>query len=196
MRTRDKLAAELRKVAAHASPENADKYEHFAVRALTGEFDDFADTYDCPITQLHNELIAAGFTKFAARVRDGEFDATKEESEAWANSPEGRAAMENLASDTAFPPTPTLGDGPVQEEYVNPMNVMAGIIDEFFNGPPNTPDKLRVSKKVGFVLLVFPFDDVTGRCNYISNANRDDVVTMLKEQIKYFEGQAQVKGRA
>lgn len=86
MRTRDYLASELRAVAAKASPENAAKYEAFAKRAETGEFDDFADTYACPITQLYRELVAAGFRKFAVRVRMGEFDATKEESEEWARS--------------------------------------------------------------------------------------------------------------
>ena len=77
MRTRDRLAAELRKIAAQAGPENAAKYEAFAKRAETGEFDDYADTYACPVTQLNNELMAAGFTKFAARVsgnRDGGHD--------------------------------------------------------------------------------------------------------------------------
>lgn len=39
MHTRDKLAAELRKIAAVASPHNAAKYEAFAKRAETGEFD-------------------------------------------------------------------------------------------------------------------------------------------------------------
>jgi len=90
MRTRDKLAAELRKVAAKANPSNAAKYEAFAVRAATGEFDDYAEPSDpahiCAITQLHAELTAAGFTKFAARVASGEFDATLEESEEWARS--------------------------------------------------------------------------------------------------------------
>ena len=97
MRTREKLAAELRKVAAIASPENAAKYETFAKRAETGEFDDYADTYVCPITQLHGELSAAGFTKFAARVADGEFDATKEESDEWARSPSGQDAAKQLS---------------------------------------------------------------------------------------------------
>src|SRR5262245_5522046 len=97
MRTRDKLAAELRKVAAAASPENAARYEAFAKRAETGEFDDYGSMYDCPITQLNNELMAAGFTKFAARVRDGEFDATKEESDEWARSPEGQEAAKQLS---------------------------------------------------------------------------------------------------
>ena len=96
MRTREKLAAELRKVAA-MSAEHAPKYEAFAKRAETGEFDDYADTYVCPITQLHGELHAAGFTKFAARVADGEFDATKEESDEWARSPSGQDAAKHLS---------------------------------------------------------------------------------------------------
>lgn len=97
MRTRDRLAGELRKVAAVAGEPNAGKYEAFAKRAETGEFDDYADTYVCPITQLHGELMAAGFTKFAARVANGEFDATKEESDEWARSPEGQEAAKMLS---------------------------------------------------------------------------------------------------
>lgn len=96
IRTRDKLAAELRKVAEQASPANAATYEAFAKRAETGEFDDYADTYACPITQLHSELTTAGFTKFAARVANGEFDATKEESDEWARSPSGQDAAKRL----------------------------------------------------------------------------------------------------
>lgn len=96
LRTRDRLAAELRKVAAIASPDHATKYEAFAKRAETGEFDDYADTYVCPITQFYQELTAAGFTKFAARVANGEFDATKEESDEWARSPSGQAIAKNL----------------------------------------------------------------------------------------------------
>lgn len=99
MRTRDRLAAELRKVAALASPTNAAKYEAFAKRAETGEFDDYADTYVCPITQLHTELTAAGFVKFAARVVNGEFDATKEESDEWARSPSGQEAAKQLPTE-------------------------------------------------------------------------------------------------
>lgn len=97
MRTRGRLAAELRKVAEQAQPANAAKYEAFAKRAETGEFDDYADTYVCPITQLYTELHAAGFTKFAARVANGEFDATKEESDEWARSPSGQEATKSLS---------------------------------------------------------------------------------------------------
>lgn len=96
MRTRDKLAAELRKVGA-VSAQHSAQYEAFAKRAETGEFDDYADTYVCPITQLHSELSAAGFTKFAARVANGEFDATKEESDEWMRSPSGQDATRRLS---------------------------------------------------------------------------------------------------
>ena len=84
--TKTRLAAELRAVAAKASPDNATKYEALASRAETGEFDDYADVHVCGPTALHQELLAAGFTKFAARVAAGEFDASEAESEEWARS--------------------------------------------------------------------------------------------------------------
>jgi len=95
MRTRDKLAAALREVAAKSS--NADVYEAFAQRAETGEFDDYGDMYACPITQLYTELRAAGLHAFAKRVANGEFDATKEESDEWAASPEGQEVLSHLS---------------------------------------------------------------------------------------------------
>lgn len=84
--TKDYLAAELRKVAAAASPANAAIYEALATRAETGEFDDYADVHVCGPTALYGELMANGLTKFARRVANGEFDATFAESEAWARS--------------------------------------------------------------------------------------------------------------
>lgn len=95
-RTRDRLTRELRAAASVTSPDDATKYEAFAKRAETGEFDDYADTYVCPITQLYSELTAAGFTEFAARVAAGEFDATKEESDEWARSPEAQEIAKDL----------------------------------------------------------------------------------------------------
>ncbi len=85
-RTKDYLASELRAVAAKASPSNAARYEALARRAETGEFDDFSTAHVCGPTALYNELMQAGLTKFARRVADGEFDASKEESEEWARS--------------------------------------------------------------------------------------------------------------
>lgn len=96
MKTRDKLAAELRVIVQKATPANASKYEALAERAETGEFDDYGTVHVCGPTALYQELIAAGFTKFAQRVASGEFDATKEESDEWANSKEGREAMKSF----------------------------------------------------------------------------------------------------
>jgi hypothetical protein len=84
--TKTRLAAALREVAAKASPSNAAIYEALAVRAETGEFDDYADVHVCGPTALYCELMRHGFTKFAARVENGEFDASHEESEEWARS--------------------------------------------------------------------------------------------------------------
>ena len=72
------------------------------------------------------------------------------------------------------------------------MVATAQALDEYFNGSAKGP-----KRKVGFVLLVFPFGEDEGRCNYISNgADRKDIVTMLKEQIKRFEGQPEASGTA
>jgi hypothetical protein len=93
-------------------------------------------------------------------------------------------------------PIHTLGDAPIEDAYREQMNMVAFALDEMFNGDAARPHKRLVEdkRKVGFILLVFPYGEKEGRCNYISNgANRDDVVVMLKEQIKRFEGQAEVK---
>jgi hypothetical protein len=89
--------------------------------------------------------------------------------------------------------TSRLGDAPIQPEYHAQMNAVAQGLDQIFNGKAKGPDR-----KVGFVLLVFPFGDASGnRCNFISNgADRRDVVTLMKEMIARFEGQPEVSGRA
>ena len=97
--TKTRLAAELRSVAVQCKPDRAAMYEALAVRAETGEFDDFADVHVCGPTALHVELIRIGGTKFAARVADGEFDASPEESEEWARNqtdPQVIALMEAM----------------------------------------------------------------------------------------------------
>jgi hypothetical protein len=87
----------------------------------------------------------------------------------------------------------TLGDGPIEADYrEEKMNSIAYALDEVFNGDARGKDR-----KVGFVLLVFPFNSSDGYCNYISNgADRKDIVVMLKKQIARFEGQPEIKGRA
>ena len=85
-----------------------------------------------------------------------------------------------------------LGDGPIEPELVETMNALARGIDDILNGT-NTP---KGEKKNGFMLMVFPFEGFDGRANYISNARRDDVVVLLKEQLARFQGQPEMRGRA
>jgi len=78
-----------------------------------------------------------------------------------------------------------LGDGPVEAQYAEKMKNVARNVDIMFNGPGGGRD-------IGFILMVFPFED-RGRCNYMSNANREDVIVLLKEQLARFQGMPEVK---
>ena len=76
--------------------------------------------------------------------------------------------------------------------YRAKMQTLAGSLDKAFNG-----DKRGKDRDTGFVLLMFPFGAEEGaRTNYISNADRRDIVVALKEIVARFEGQPEVKGRA
>lgn len=82
-----------------------------------------------------------------------------------------------------------LGDAPIEAQHYEVMNAIASVLDETFNPSGK--------KEIGFVLLVFPYGDTEGRCNFISNgANRTDIVTLFKEMIARFEGQPEMKGNA
>jgi len=89
-------------------------------------------------------------------------------------------------------PTPRLGDAPIEDAYREKMNIVAAALDDVFNGGAKAPNK-----EVGFVLLVFPYGEKEGRCNFISNgADRKDIVVLFKEMIARFEGQPEMKGTA
>lgn len=80
-----------------------------------------------------------------------------------------------------------LGSGPVDEQYRAQMQAVAESLDAVFN--EGVKGKAR---KVGFVLLVFPFGEGEGRCNYISNgADRRDIIKLLREQANRFDDQTQ-----
>jgi hypothetical protein len=92
-----------------------------------------------------------------------------------------------------------IGDAPIEEKYRQKMEALAEALDKIFNGDDAMPMArgVKSKRKTGFVLLVFPFGDTEGRCNYISNgADRGDIVTMMKEQIKRFEGSPDVTGHS
>ena len=83
----------------------------------------------------------------------------------------------------------TLGDAPIQPEYIEQMNQLARVLDQRLNGLARGK-----ARKTGFVLLVFPFDGHEGRCNYISSAEREDIIVLLKEQLARFHGMPESKG--
>jgi hypothetical protein len=93
----------------------------------------------------------------------------------------------------SLPPEERLGDGPVEETVHEQMTAAVHALDELWNGQVGGP-----GRKIGFVLMVFPFgDQFDGRCNFASNgADRRDVVTLMKEMIARFEGQPETTGRA
>lgn len=89
MHTKDKLAQALRDI---GQPEMADK-------AAAGYWHDFLSPLTFPQVDLVGRLAALrtpGATKLAAAVMNGEFDASKEEADEWAATPEGKATRREL----------------------------------------------------------------------------------------------------
>lgn len=89
MHTKDKLAEALLLA----------NLPEMAVKAREGYYHDFLSPLDMPANQLMTDLAAAG-TPAALDVRrrtmHGEFDATKEEGDAWADSPDGQETFGRL----------------------------------------------------------------------------------------------------
>lgn len=59
-------------------------------KARAGEYDDYLSCSPTPINDLVRDLRQNGESELAGRAMRGEFDGTKEEADAWANSPEGQ----------------------------------------------------------------------------------------------------------
>lgn len=81
--------------------------------------------------------------------------------------------------------------GPIDIRFRDVMNKLAHNLDRFLNADG--------VKRNGFLLMVFPFGEPQAgepshRCNYISNAEREDVIKLLEEQIEYFKAQAKPPG--
>jgi hypothetical protein len=77
--------------------------------------------------------------------------------------------------------------GPVEEKFRVQMQALGKGIDMILN-----PDG---TKTTGFVVLMFELG-TKGRMNYISNADRDDMLTALKELVARFEGRYSEPGNA
>jgi hypothetical protein len=99
MHTKDRLAAELRKIGFADTGDKAAVFFAMADKAAQGYYHDFLSPLDFPEMQLVNDLLRVG-TPAALRLRirviNGEFDASKEESDAWAASEEGQSELRRL----------------------------------------------------------------------------------------------------
>ena len=79
---------------------------------------------------------------------------------------------------------PLEAEGPIEPEFEAKMRSLANLLEDVFNGELTGNDR-----RVGFALLLFKFgsgDD--HRANYISNAERADMLAVLKEFIARNEG--------
>lgn len=90
-----KLASAIRAIPGFAI---RDDLQQMAARAEAGYYSDFGSPLATPCIQLAHDLRAVGADAVLARHMNGDFDATREESDAWAESPEGQEAM------SQFPP--------------------------------------------------------------------------------------------
>jgi hypothetical protein len=89
MHTKDILAAELAKAGLHK----------MAMAAAAGYYHDFLSPLATPCLQLAADLAAVGTLpalELRKRHLNGEFDATPEESDAWAASAEGQEVFNQL----------------------------------------------------------------------------------------------------
>lgn len=91
--TKDFLAQELEKAGLH----------EMSMKAATGYYHDFLSPLLTPDMQLEFDLLEAhtngnkGAHELRMRHHNGEFDASIDESEEWAGSPEGQSAISGLA---------------------------------------------------------------------------------------------------
>lgn len=76
--------------------ENAGLPAVMVERAREGYYDDYKSPLPMPEMQLYQDLKAHGRDDLAEKVTEGYWDATKEESEAWAASPEGQEVFAAL----------------------------------------------------------------------------------------------------
>lgn len=78
------------------------------------------------------------------------------------------------------------GAGEIEEEFKKIMLGLAEHCDNVFN-----PGQKGADRKVGIVIMVYPFNGAKGRVNYLSNgADRDQIEALMKATIAEFEAGA------
>jgi hypothetical protein len=76
--------------------EEAKAPQDMIARARAGYYDDFKSQDATPIVRLVEHANLHGLYDIADRAIDGEFDATKEESDEWMRSPEGQEVLQHF----------------------------------------------------------------------------------------------------
>jgi len=92
-------AAKIGKIIAAAMPTDGDlaPWRNLLARAQRGAYSEYFGEFPAPITQLVEDLRAAGAEDLAQRAIDGEFDADPQEAERWAGSSEAQSIFKELA---------------------------------------------------------------------------------------------------
>ena len=85
MKTKDRLARDLKLFNA---PEKMIEY------AKNGFYDDYESPIATPIIRLVQDCLENGINEIAERAKNGEYDATKEESDTWFNT-EGKRYLDD-----------------------------------------------------------------------------------------------------
>lgn len=88
--TAQRLATAIREAATEL------RHYRLADRAEQGEFADYFGKAACPITACYVLCRQYGLHTIAERLANGEFDATKEESDEWMRSAEGQELAREL----------------------------------------------------------------------------------------------------
>jgi hypothetical protein len=65
-------------------------------KAKSDYYHDFFGELAMPEVELYDFFMATGHVKLAKRVKNGDFDATKEESDEWAKSSEGQSIFKEI----------------------------------------------------------------------------------------------------
>lgn len=90
------MRASTKKLVAALQAERSPKLDAIIRRAKRDEYSDYFSESATPIADLVRALQRAGFPALAQRAMNGEFDATREESDEWAKSDEGRLTFAEL----------------------------------------------------------------------------------------------------
>ncbi len=91
-----KLVAALRALPGYSVLQPDNPIMHMVARAEANYYHDFFSPLPTPAVRLMMDLQAIGASELVQRHRCGDFDATLEESDLWAQTAEGKAAMQAM----------------------------------------------------------------------------------------------------